>query len=290
VSRDEERRTPTTPPQPRPTRTREPRDDTGRDTLEPESQPAGQIGFPVAPVRPPVADRGLAIAAGIVALVVGLAVVKPWGTATGPAPAPPRPVAGASTGTSTNARTPRPTADTSAEGVAGPVCLGASGWRIASLEAWRAQDVRVWRAIEPLPTASGPSDATIPTVPVVGFEVEALGWCAPAYGPDRPVGPAQVDAWILLAGVVHELELRRVLPARGETHLAGLYVPVARCPVGARCGPTDAPAVVQPWVTGRVVFRYEDGGTGESAWFGAEVELYQDEHSGAPGTARPSTG
>jgi hypothetical protein len=220
-----------------------------------------QIGFPVTPVRPPIAGEGLSIAGVVVALAIGLALLKPWGAAgDAPTPGPPRFVA-----TPIPAATPRPT-DDSPEGLAGPVCLGAGAWRIASVETWRNQDVRVWRAIEPAVEASGPLDPAIPT--------GALGWCAPAYGSERPLGPAEVGGWFVLNGVAHELELRQVLPARGTTALAGLYVPIARCALGATCAPTQTRLMTQRWETGRVIFRYEDRAAKTTLWLGADVELY----------------
>lgn len=264
------------PPGPRPTLTRAPRRDDDRGAGAPDSEVHGQIGFPVSAVRPPVADHGLALAGAVVAILVGIAVVKPWGSATEPGPPALPPLAARSVAPASGVPpTPRPTLDTSPEGVAGPTCLGPGAWRIASLEAWRDQDVRVWRAIEPTMAATGPLDPAIPTVPVVGSEIEALGWCAPAYGPGRPIGPGQVDAWLVRGGVVLELELRRVLPARGETHLAALYVPLARCPLDGPCTSPETGAVRQAWPSGRVVFRYADQGSGAVAWLGAEVTLYE---------------
>jgi hypothetical protein len=241
-----------------------------------------QIGFPVEPVRPPIADRGLPIAGAIVAIVIGVAFLKPWGSAADtPTPGPPRVVTKATT-----APTPRPT-DDSAEGLAGPVCLGAGAWRIASLETWRDHDVRVWRAIEPVTDASGPLDPAIPTVPLFGLEIQAIGWCAPAYGPERPVGPVEVHGWIVLDGVAQILELRQVLPARGTTVLAGLYVPISPCPLGAPCAPAQTRFVPQRWETGRVVFRYHDRGAATTLWLGAEVELHALAGPGVTATAPP---
>ena len=239
-----------------------------------------EIGFPVTPVRPPIADQGLSIAGVVVAFVIGLALLKPWGAAGDtPTLGPPRFVA-----TPYPAFTPSSIADTP-EGLAGPVCLGAGAWRVASVETWRDQDVRVWRAIEPAVEASGPLDPAIPTVPLVGLEIRALGWCAPAYGPDRPVGPATVHGWIVLNGAAHVLELRQVLPARGTTALAGLYVPISPCPLGVPCAPAQTRFVTQRWETGRVVFRYEDEGAAATLWFGADVEL--DVLSEPDGSATP---
>jgi hypothetical protein len=254
------------------------------DDHEPSRLAPEQIGFPVTPVHQPMGGRGLAMTGWLVALVVGLAFLKPWGPAGDqPTPGPPAVVAPANT-----APTPRPTDDDTAEGLAGPICLGASGWRIASLERWRNHDVRVWRAIEPMVEASGPLDPRIPTAPLFGLEVEALGWCAPAYGPGRPVGPARVDGWIVIGGIAHELGLRQTLPSRGTTALAALYVPVAPCALGTSCSPAQTRSLIQRWDTGRVVFRYEDRGAAATVWFGAEVELSTPIEPG--GTATPPPG
>jgi len=239
------------------------------------------IGFPVTPVRPPIPGGGLSIAGALVALLVVLAFLKPWDAAGDTPTGPPLAIA-----TTTVVPTTRPI-DDSAEELAGPVCLGASGWRIASLETWRDQDVRVWRAIEPVTDAAGPLDPAIPTVPLFGLEVQALGWCAPAFGAERPVGPAQVDGWIILDGIAHLLELRQVLPARGTTALAGLYVPVSPCALGVPCAPAQTRFVTQRWETGRVVFRYEDRGAATAVWFGADVELSVAAEPSATATPPP---
>lgn len=240
--------------------------------LDADEDDRSRADFPITPVRPPITDRGMSMAAGIVALVIGLAVLKPWAPATGDSPAavPPRPPIPAATA----AATPSPTVVDIAAELAAPVCLGAGAWRVASLETWRDQDVRVWRAVEPIADATGPLDPAIPTVPAVGLDVPALGWCAPVYGPERPVGPALVAGWFVVDGTAHELELRQVLPARGTTPLAALYQPIAPCPLVASCPPWETRAVPQRWETGRVVFRYEDRGAGSTIWFGADVDLY----------------
>jgi hypothetical protein len=239
-----------------------------------------QAGFPTAPVRPPVGERRLPVAAILVVALIGLAVVKPWAAPRGETarsgPAVPRPRPSA---IDSAPPTPAPTADTAAD-LAGPICLGASAWRIASLELWRDQDVRVWRSIEPIDEATGPLDPAIPTAPAVGLKIRALGWCAPAYGPERPVGPAEVEAWIVIDGVAHELELRQTLPAEGTTYLAAVYVPVARCALGTTC-PPSATMSPQPWTSGRIVFRYRDLGRRTTAWFGADAML-SDSVPGSP--------
>ena len=211
------------------------------------------------------ADR-LGIASAIVALLVSLAVVKPWGDIGVPASAPPRPIF-----TEAPGPTPEPTDDTPL-GLATPICLGTGAWRVASLETWRTQHVRVWRALDPAPGASGPLDPAIPVVPVIALGVEALGFCAPAYGPDMPIGPARIVAWWIDGGEAIDLPLLQVRPDRGTTPYAGLYRPVAECQ-SSWCPSVFRSQLAGPWTSGRVVFRYTDEADGRVVWFAVDIEV-----------------
>ena len=188
---------------------------------------------------------------------MSLAILKPWGI--GSPPGTPRP--DVTVAATTVPLTPIPTEDRSADGLAAPICLGTGGWRIASLESWRTQDVRVWRAIEPIADATGPLDPAIPSVPIVAVRIAALGWCAPAFGPDRPVGPVNVTASFIRDDVASELALLQVHPTDGSTPIAALYVPLL---------PGGVPG---HWETGRVVFRYRDSGTGRVLWLAADITI-----------------
>ena len=252
-----------------------------RPDAEPQDLDAGDGRLMVARVRPRLRDSRLSTAVGVVAVLVGLAILKPWGVAApSPSRAPrlatPTPVV----------VTPEPTADVSAEGLASPICLGAGGWRVVSRETWETQDVRVWRAIEPAPAATGPLDPVIPSVPIVAVELTALGWCAPAYGPAKPVGPATVSAWWVEGGVATALLLEQLQPATGVTPLAALYLPLGGCPTNLRCAapgasPGGGPAASSPpgggaWTTGRVVFHWVDEGAGTEAWLAADISIIPD--------------
>jgi hypothetical protein len=202
----------------------------------------------------------LAATMWLAAAFVVIAVLKPWGGG-GPITATLRP------GVAVPVEpTPVPTEDRTARGLAASTCLGTGGWRVATLETWQGRDVRVWRAIEPVALASGPLDPRIPTVPVVADVLSALGWCAPAFGPEQPVGPARVRAWQVIDGIARSVTLHRVLPEEGITHIAALYLPASG-----------------RWTTGLVVFQYADTGTGASAWFGADLRIL-----GAPASS-PAT-
>jgi hypothetical protein len=221
------------------------------------------------PVRARPSDARLAPALSLVAVLVALAILKPWGT--GSPEATLRPIAVAAP--TSVPITPAPTEDRSADGLAVPICLGTGGWRIASLERWRTQDVRVWRAIEPIASATGPLDPAIPSVPVGAIVFGGLGWCAPAFGPDRPVGPATVTAWSVRSGVAAGLQLRQVRPLDGSTPIAALYLPLTRCPESTNCLPLLPEPVPRPWDSGRIVFRYRDEGTGRVLWLAADVTI-----------------
>ena len=201
----------------------------------------------------------------LVAAFVVIAVLKPWGGA-GRATATLRPDAVAAP-----ERTPVPTEDRSATGLALPICLGTGAWRIVTLETSLNRNVRVWRAIEPVATATGPLDPTIPSVPVVADVLSGLGWCAPAFGDDQPVGPARVRAWLVLDRYVEPVTLRQVQPEHGTTPIAALYLPASGS-----------------WMSGRIVFEYTDAGTDAVRWFAADLKITPPAPPASPSPASPS--
>jgi hypothetical protein len=235
-----------------------------RDPLEDERAAAR---LTTEPVQPRTDEGHLASALGAAAILLAVLILKPW---TGGTAEPTRFLALASLGPAT--ATPIPTEDRTADGLAVPICLGTGAWRVASLETWQTQDVRVWRAIDPIADATGPLDPQIPSVPIVAIQLTALGWCAPAYGPDKPVGPATVTAWTLDDGAALPLQLRQVRPTDGVTPIAALYVPLTRCPTPATCPPQTSSPVPTPWTTAHVVFHYQDTASTQ-AWFAADITI-----------------
>lgn len=231
------------------------------------------------PVRPPIDEGLLSTALGLAVALLVVAILKPWdwGAAAPTGRLGVGPVESAEV-------TPIPTEDRSAEGLALPICLGTGGWRIASLETWQTQDVRVWRAIEPVTSATGPLDASIPSVPIVAIQLTALGWCAPAFGDGLPVGPSTVTAWSVHGSAAEPLELRQVRPTEGVTPIAALYVPLSLCPEPTICAPLLPAPIPRPWATERVVFRYIDAGTKE-AWFAADITILPPTPSASPSAA-----
>jgi hypothetical protein len=236
-----------------------------RDPLEDEQAAAT---LTTEPVRPPIDEGQLSTALGVVILLLVVAILKPWAGGT------PEPTGLLAAGPPSSPEiTPIPTKDRSAEGLANPICLGAGAWRVASLEMWRTQDVRVWRAITPITSATGPLDPAIPSVPIVAIQLRALGWCAPAFGDDMPVGPVTVTAWTVQGPAATPLQLRQVRPPDGVTPIAALYVPLTLCPEPTICAPLLPAPVPRAWATERVVFRYQDAGTGRVDWFAADIEI-----------------
>jgi len=236
-----------------------------RDPIEDDA-----TGFRLATERVLVARAAtwLPITASVLIALLGAAILKPWGWGSAE---PSAPIRVATAGPVVV--TPVPTEDRSVEGLAAPICLGTGGWRVTSLETWRTQDVRVWRAIEPITGATGPLDPAIPSVPIVAIELVALGWCAPAFGPDLPVGPAEVTAWSVQAGVATRIELQQVRPVDGATPIAALYVPLSLCPEPTICAPLLPRPAPRPWATERVVFRYRDVAADRTVWFAADVTI-----------------
>jgi hypothetical protein len=246
-----------------------------RRERDPADEERAAARLVVEPVRAPTTDTSLANLIAVAVVLLAIVVLKPWGFG---APLP-TPAALAAPFTPAPA-TPVPTEDRTADGLAAPICLGTGAWRITSLETWQTQDVRVWRAITPVETASGPLDPGIPSVTIVALRLAGLGWCAPAFGPDRPAGPAEVTAWSVRGTEAIPLQLRQTLPADGVTPIAALYVPLTLCPEPTICAPLLPAPVPRAWETERVVFRYRDTATGRQDWLAADILIL--EPSAAP--------
>jgi hypothetical protein len=231
---------------------------TRRPRSSPEDEPAR---IAIARVATRRAGPRLGAAIWLVGAFVVVAVLKPWGWG-GPIAATLRPDVAVPI-----EATPDASEDRSATALATAMCLGAGAWRVASLETWRHHDVRVWRAIEPVTRGTGPLDPAIPAVPIVADAITGLGWCAPAFGPDQPTGPARVRAWLVADGIARSVTLRQVQPEDGITPIAAMYLPASG-----------------PWTTGLVVFQYADTGTGWSGWFAADLRILGPVSPSAPAT------
>jgi hypothetical protein len=214
-------------------------DDADRDRTDPR---AGDRSRPPAAVR--IADGGrgpFLLAALILVFIVG-AVLKPWA----PPARPPGLVQGA---------TPQPTLvaqSVEPDALAGlrAQCEEPQGWRVYSRGGFLDLAVRVWRSVEPAIAATGPLDPTMPLIQV-GVVNEAVGYCAPWTGAERPPDVSLVSAWRLArdAGgtpAAVAVPLVRVAPDRASV-LGALYA-------GPADGSGPANGTTAGWPLGRYVF------------------------------------
>jgi hypothetical protein len=233
-------------------------------------------GAPVT-VRLSSAGRGPAIAVGLIAVFVAVALIKPWALGGAAAPRP----------------TPRLTAAPTAVPSVDPLaalrvhCQEPAGWRIYSRERWAKVTVRSWRSLEPARAANGPLDPAIPIVPL-GAQVDALGYCSPWSADERPPDTARVDCWRIATdgrgGGVAIAETNRLQPVDPgwPSILGALYGP----PVDR----FDSNAVETiGWPGGRYVFAIR--APGYQRWWGVDVEPppAADASDGPAASARPGS-
>jgi hypothetical protein len=228
------------------------------------------------PVRLPPRPDGPSVSSVLVAIAIVLvvAIVKPWGTAD---------EAGVPIGTSRPARTeapvrtPAPTPDVARQRVAA-LCLEPNGWRLYATERWSDRGVRSWKSIEPVAFADGPGDPRIPMFLEASQTVLTLGYCAPVTGLERPPSQTTTTIYRLAAaggpGGDSEWEIiepARAEPVAGSSPLGGAWAP-------PRIAIAGASSSVEPrgWPSGTYVFRIAGVGSAETAsrrWFGVVVEV-----------------
>jgi hypothetical protein len=219
------------------------------------------------------------LAAAIIVLALGAAIVKPWDIG-GPAPAESlSPVA-------VLAETPPPSPSPSGslspwDGPFGLVCYGGQAWRLVLREANGTIAVRTWYDLAPV-EADGPADATIPFLRVHSEGILSLGYCTnsdtaglltvagtsvwrvPASGGPQRIGPMRVSA-----------------DSPPDPDNGSLFVP----PVA-----TDG-SVPPHWAAGRYVFEVTyEGPFAAPSWFGVEViDVHAlDGPSGSPSSPPPN--
>ena len=210
------------------------------------------------PVTVRLAPRGHGpdVVVVLIAVFVALAIVKPWDHG----PAAPRP-------------TPRLTAAPVAAPSIDPLdvlranCQEPPGWRIYSRERWAKLVVRSWKTVDPGYGASGPLDPEIPFVPLPA-QIDALGYCSPWTGDERPPADAVVSAWRITLdrgyGTEPSAEMIRLQPADPgwPSELGALYGP----PVN-RFDPSAIETL--GWPGGRYVFAIR--APGFARWWGTDV-------------------
>jgi hypothetical protein len=231
--------------------------------------PAEQTRIDGAVVR--VSRSGRGGPALVAAVVVGafiLGLVRPWdwlagggaseggpgGTELRPDGVPAGGVAAGGSGTGDGVAAP------SGEPAQAATCGYPTGWRTAATSFWAGARARVWTAAVAVP-ATGPGDPSIPFHPIASDRVEAIGWCAPVSGPERPPLAAEATLFRLSDGVVTEVPVTRLEPAVPDA-LGELWAP--RPPVAGE------PA---QWAPGRYVIRLAVPSGRYARYLGLEVGL-----------------
>ena len=241
---------------------------------------------PAPTVRIAARDRWPGTWAGLIGLFLLGALLKPWDTAS-LAPPTTEPAAALAPASA-------PDASSGPDPLAGlrDHCQDPLGWRVYSHELWIGRRVRTWRSLEPAGRASGPADRAIPLVALGPF-VDALGYCSPWSGPERPPEDARISAWRDnvdggTAGMT-AVPLRAIAPDH-PTALGALFGRVEPSRPAASAGaPTAGPT---GWPAGDYVFALR--ATGWERWWAVQVvprdEFGPDPAASAdPPAARPAS-
>lgn len=217
------------------------------------SRPPAAVAYGRVQVLAPESTRLLHRGTLIVAAVIAIAVVKPWGEQ--PAAEVPAPAVIAAL----PSRAPQPPPDPIER-----ICHNSTSWRVASAGLSFGSRMREWGFVTPV-AAAGPTDPAIPFVIFAYSTLHALGYCAPT--DVRPAADLEVRVYR-----INDTGAGMVAIAREEltpvTSVAGLFAPVA--PPTGPGGPAGQAGPEPSWGPGRYVFAL----TGEplgNVWFGAEI-------------------
>ena len=222
---------------------------------------------------------GPVIVAALVAAAFLLGLVRPWDWLAGAPPSgDPDPRSLRAVGTAAPGRPPSPGA--TAAPVEGATCGYPSSWRTASISFWAGARAHIWTAARAVP-ANGPDDPAIPFHAIASDTVEAIGWCAPVTGPERPPLTADGTLYRLRGGAAVEVPTDLLEPAAGDA-LGELWVPVQRA-VGRR----------PPWPPGLYVIRLATPSGTYERYLGIDVGVPPRPRGTTPtaaGSAGPSPG
>ena len=231
--------------------------------------PGEQARIDESVVRVARRGRGPTIAAALVTAAFLVGLVRPWDWLAGGSPtvpAPPAPVAEAGLITASPQAgmagvRPSGKPDGDAEpAAAAPTCAYPTAWRTATIQMWAGARARVWTAAEAVAAATV-DDPSIPFNIVASDTVEAIGWCAPVTGPDRPPLAAVATLFRLDDGVAFEVAVDRLEPAVPDA-LGELWLPQGQA--GGR----------RPlWAPGRYVIRLAAPSGGYERYLGIQVGL-----------------
>jgi hypothetical protein len=236
---------------------------------EPPDRRAGESSRAPAAVR--IADGGrgpFLLAALILVFIVG-AVLKPW--------ASPARQQGLIQGATPQPTQVAPSVEPDALAGLRAQCEEPEGWRVYSRGGFLDLAVRVWRSVVPATAAAGPLDPAMPLIQV-GVVNEAVGYCAPWTGAERPPDLSLVSAWRLardaggsLAAVA--VPLVRVAPDRASV-LGALYA-------GPADGSSPADGTATRWPLGRYVFAVRSPAW--ERWWAVDISTPSTAPGSAPG-------
>jgi hypothetical protein len=214
--------------------------------------------------------NGLRLPVLLVVLGIIVAVTKPWGwdQATHPILSPSA-GAGAAASSAPGAAQPSGADERRSPRPDGPdmtvICASPSTWSIATLQRWagRPGSIRTWTVIEPV-VASGPTDPSIPTVPIAANEIAAIGYCAPANSTAGPPPGATGELYRIKASGSQQQRVVRLEP-KVQDALGILWTPAA---VG-RTPRTSSPG----WPAGVYIVHVTDHEQGYDRWLGADIRI-----------------
>jgi hypothetical protein len=245
--------------------------------------PGEQARVDEAVVRVARRGRGPTVVAALVAGAFLVGLVRPWDWLTGgaaAAPAPPAMVAGVERTTPSPhagaAGAPGASLSVRADGdpasiTEAPTCGYPASWRTSTIQLWAGARARVWTAAEAVAAARA-DDPAIPFNLVASDVVEAIGWCAPVDGPERPPLTAVATLFRLVDGVAMAIEVDRLEPATRDA-LGELWLP-----------PEESGRPRPLWAPGRYVIRLAGPSGGYERYLGLEVGL--PEPTPEPSSAR----
>ncbi len=208
----------------------------------------------------------------LVAVLLLVAIVKPWpggsagATAAAPSASP------ASSEEETPARpagalAPDPSAEPTLPPDAVP-CVAPDGWRLVTLGTWFGRPVRTWLAVDVITSAVGPTDPRIGFVRAGQAPLQGLGTCRPVQTVGTVEGRTDrapsllVRAWRLTAGSGEPvaLGLAPTGPRAPSSSAAQLY--------GLDGSPGWGSPTPAPWEPGRYVVQVEAADLRTTAWIG----------------------
>ncbi len=165
-------------------------------------------------VRTAGAGRGPSLIVVAVVVFLAIAFVKPW-----PGAGAPRPTS--------IPRAPAPSERPSLDPLAAVRvdCQEPPSWRIFSRERWPGGTLRSWLSLVPSASAIQPLDPSLAVMPMTP-EVEALGFCAPWSGAERPPDDAVVEAWAIVDDDSAGRAVRSALPLTLRSASLTLHPPL----------------------------------------------------------------